>query len=412
MENRTVLVSGASIAGPAVAFWLRRFGFRVTVVEVAPAVRPGGQAVDIRGAARTVVERMGLTAAVRSASVDERGMAYVDAKGRRVVSLPAELFGGEGIVAEIEIMRGDLTRVLVDATNDDATKGSVEYLFDDRIAALREDDDGVTVTFARGGTRTFDLVIGADGVHSGVRALAFGPESAFVRPLGGYTAYFTVPDPGNLDHWLLMYNEPGGKVVAIRPDSSGTANAGLSFTSPPLDHDRRDVAAQRRILADAFRDVGWIATELVEAMHGAPDFYFDTICQVRVDRWWRGRVALVGDAGYCASPLSGLGTSMSLVGAYVLAGELAGTTDHERAFARYQEVMGAYVKQCQQLPPGGIKGFAPAGRLMISMRNLSMRMMTTWPMRSIIARQFQKADGITLPNYQIPAEAGRNVRAC
>jgi len=407
MENRTVLVSGASIAGPAVAYWLRRFGFRVTIVEVAPVVRPGGQAVDIRGAAREVVDRMGLTAAVKNASVDERGMAYVDAKGRRLTSLPVDLFGGEGIVAEIEIMRGDLTRVLVDATKD-----GVEYLFGDRIAAMREGADGVTVTFAGGTTRTFDLVIGADGVHSGVRALAFGPESEFVRPLGGYTAYFTVPDPGNLDHWLLFYNEPGGKVVAIRPDSSGTANAGMSFTSPPLDYDRRDVAAQQRILADRFRGVGWITPDLLEAMPSAPDFYFDTICQVHVDRWSRGRVALVGDAGYCASPLTGLGTSMSLVGAYVLAGELAGTTDHESAFVRYQEVMSAYVKACQQLPPGGLKGFAPAGRLMISMRNLSMRMMTRWPMRSIVAKQFQKADGIALPNYQIPAETGRNVRAC
>jgi 2-polyprenyl-6-methoxyphenol hydroxylase-like FAD-dependent oxidoreductase len=398
VENRTVLVSGASIAGPALAYWLRRFGFRPRVVEVAPAVRPGGQAVDIRGVARDVVERMGVLDEIKRVSVDERGMAYVDGRGRRKASLPVDLFDGEGIVAEIEIMRGDLTRVLVEAT------GGVEYLFDDRIVGLDQDADKTMVTFASGTRRAFDLVIGADGVHSGVRALAFGPEHDYVRPLGGYIAYFTVADPGNLDHWFLMYNEPGGKGVAIRPENGGTAKAMLSFRSPPLDYDRRDVAAQRRILAERFAGVGWITPSLLAAMDTAPDFYFDSFCQVHVERWWRGRVALVGDAGYCASPLSGLGTSLSLVGAYVLAGELAATPDHEDAFRRYQEVLGEYVKQCQELPPGGIKGFAPDGRLMISMRNLSMRMMNRWPMRAMIAKQFQKADNVALPNYPISAE--------
>ena len=395
MKNRTVLISGASIAGPALAYWLHRRGFTATVVESAPAPRPGGQPVDLRGVAREVVERMGIMPRVRQDSVDERGVALVNEAGRRLASMPAEMFGGEGIVAEIEIMRGDLTRILFEATRD-----HTEYIFGDRIAELTQADDGVKVTFASGAARGFDLVVGADGVHSGVRALAFGPESDYVRHLGAYTAYFTVPDPGDLENWFLMYNAPGGRVAGLRPERGGTAKASLAFTSRPLRYDRGDPRRQQEILAGAFTGVNWRVPALLSVMRDAPDFYFDAICQVHVERWWRGRVALAGDAGYCGSPLTGLGTSTSLVGAYVLAGELASTpNDHEAAFARYQDEMRAYVADCQKLPPGGVKGFAPRSRVMISLRALSMKMMTAWPFRNILISQFRKADGIALKEY-------------
>ncbi len=395
MKNKTVLISGASIAGPALAYWLHRHGFSPTIVEQAPSLRPGGQAVDLRGVAREVIERMGIMPHVRRDSVDERGLAFVDATGRRTASMPAELFGGEGIVAEIEIMRGDLTRILFEATRD-----HTEYIFDDRIGELSQGDDGVKVVFASGAARNFDLVVGTDGVHSGVRALAFGPETDYVRHLGAYTTYFTVPDPGDLDGWFLMHNAPGGRVAGIRPERGGTAKASLSFTSPPLRYDRRDMRQQQEILAAAFAGVGWRVPALLDAMWDTTDFYFDAICQVHLERWWRGRVALIGDAAYCGSPLTGLGTSMSLVGAYVLAGELAASPDdHEAAFARYQDEMRAYVAACQKLPPGGVKGFAPRTQTMISLRNLSMKLMTTWPMRNVLTKQFQKADGITLKEY-------------
>jgi 2-polyprenyl-6-methoxyphenol hydroxylase-like FAD-dependent oxidoreductase len=395
MKNKTVLISGASIAGPTLAYWLHQHGFTVTVAELAPAPRPGGQAVDLRGVAREVVERMGIMPQVRRDSVDERGVALVNKAGRWIASMPAEMFGGEGIVAEIEIMRGDLTRILFEATRD-----HTEYIFGDRIAELTQADDGVKVIFASGAARAFDLVVGADGVHSSVRALAFGPETDYVRHLGAYTAYFTVPGPGDLDNWFLMYNAPGGRVAGLRPERGGTAKASLAFTSRPLRYDRGDLRRQQEILAGTFAGVSWRVPALLNAMWDAPDFYFDTICQVHVERWWRGRVALAGDAGYCGSPLTGLGTSMSLVGAYVLAGELASTpNDHEAAFGRYQDEMRAYVADCQKLPPGGVKGFAPQCQAMISLRALSMKMMTAWPMRNVLTRQFQKADGITLKEY-------------
>jgi 2-polyprenyl-6-methoxyphenol hydroxylase-like FAD-dependent oxidoreductase len=395
MNNKTVLISGASIAGPALAYWLHQYGFTVTVAELAPAPRPGGQAVDLRGTAREVVERMGIMPQVRRDSVDERGLALVNKAGRRIASMPAEMFDGEGIVAEIEIMRGDLTRILFEATRD-----HTEYIFGDRIAELAQADDGVKVIFASGAARTFDLVVGADGVHSGVRALAFGPETDYVRHLGAYTAYFTVPDPGDLDNWFLMYNAPGGRVAGLRPERGGTAKASLAFTSRTVHYDRGDLRRQQEILAGTFAGVNWRVPALLSAMRDAPDFYFDTICQVHVEHWSRGRVALVGDAGYCGSPLTGLGTSMSLAGAYVLAGELASTpNDHEAAFGRYQDEMRAYVADCQKLPPGGVKGFAPQSQAMVSLRALSMKTMTAWPMRNVLTRQFQKADGITLKEY-------------
>ena len=394
-----VLISGGGIAGPALAFWLHRAGADVTVVERAAGPRPGGQTVDVRGVARGVVKRMGLMPAIDDNRVDERGFALVAADGRRLAEMPADMFGGEGIVAEIEIARGDLARILYEATAAGST-----YRFGDRIVALEQDAGGVDVTFASGDTGRYDIVVGADGVHSAVRALAFGPESEFVHGLGGYTGYFTVPDPGDLDHWCQMYNAPGGRVAMLRPDRGGTAMAILSFLGPDERYDRLSRAEQERIITERLTGAGWKVADLLAAMPGSPDFYFDSVSQVRVDKWWRGRVVLLGDAGYCGSPLAGLGTSMSLVGAYVLAGELAAAGgEPETAFAAYQGQLAAYVAKGLELPPGGISGFAPKTRLMIRLRTLSMRMMGVWPMKGIVRKQIGKAEAITLKDYDLSA---------
>lgn len=402
---RTVLVSGASIAGPAVAYWLSRQGFRVVVVEQAPALRPGGQTVDLRGAGRTVIERMGLLDEARAAAVDERGAAWVDERGRRVVRLPVELLGGEGLVAEIEVLRGDLARLLHTATRDD-----VEYVFGDRVVGLVEHDGGVDVRFAHGAPRTVDLVVGADGAHSGVRALAFGggaPGPAGlrepgVRDLGGYTAWFSAPPPREFDGWFLLHNARGGRVATLRPVQPGaSAMAGLTVTAPPQGLERCGRAAQQRLLADAFADVGWEVPRLLEAMVEAPDFAFDRVTQVRTDRWAAGRTILVGDAGYAPSFLTGLGTSLALVGAYVLAAELAAAGgDHQVAAARYTATMRPYVAQAQQLPPGGLAGFAPPTRGRIAVRDLVMRASTRPPFRALMARQAARADAVTLPDHR------------
>ncbi|MFD0366661.1 FAD-dependent monooxygenase [Streptomyces sp. NPDC059071] len=401
MLNNKILICGAGIAGPALAYWLRRGGFTVTIVERAPEPRPGGQTVDLRGAGRTVIERMGVMDRARAESVDQRGLALVDASGRITARVPADSFGGEGIVSEIEILRGDLARLLYEATLPDT-----EYLFDDTVTGIDQDADAVTVSFEKAAPRRFGLVVGADGPHSVVRALSFGPESEFVHPIGLYTAWFTAIDDLDLDGWFLMHNAPGGLVASARPGRlPGEIKAGFSFRSPPVAYDRRDVAAQQELVAQRFAGVGWETPRLLRAMRTAPDFFFDSMGQVRLDRWSRGRVALLGDAGYCATPLTGLGTSLALVGAYVLAGELAAAGgDHRIAFRRYDEVMRPYVSQAQQLPPGGASGFAPSGRIGIRLRDLSMRQMARWPMRNLLAAQFAKAGDIALPEYGLAAD--------
>ncbi|MGI5472179.1 FAD-dependent oxidoreductase [Streptomyces sp. CA-132043] len=399
MDNTDVLVSGAGIAGSALAYWLRKAGFSVTVVERAPAPRPGGQTVDLRGAGRDVMTRMGLLEQARALSVDQRGLAYVNSAGRTTARMPADSFGGEGIVSEIEILRGDLGRLLYEATLPDT-----EYLFDDTVTGLAQDATGVTVTFEKAESRRFGLVVGADGLHSVVRALAFGPESRCVRPLDLYTAWFTVTDADDelaLDGWYRMHNAPGGLVASARPGRlPGEIKAGLSFRAKQLSYDRRDTSEQQDLIARRFADAGWEVPRLLRAMRAAPDFFFDSMGQVRLDQWSRGRVALLGDAGYCPSPLTGLGTSLALVGAYVLAGELgAADGDHSVAFGNYDRVMRPYVSRAQQLPPGGASGYAPAGALAIRLRDASMRSMNRWPMRKLLAAQFAKAGDVALPDY-------------
>jgi 2-polyprenyl-6-methoxyphenol hydroxylase-like FAD-dependent oxidoreductase len=400
MENTNILVSGAGIAGPALAYWLRRYGFTVTVVERAPALRPGGQAVDLRGAGRTVVDRMGLLDQVRAVSVDQKGMACVNGAGQLTAAMPTDLFGGEGIVSEIEVLRGDLAEVFYAAT-----VPGVEYIFDDSVTGLDTGDDGVTVTFEKAAPRRFGVVVGADGLHSVVRRLAFGPEAEFVSPIGCYTAWFTVPAHYELDGWFLMYNAPGGLVASMRPGRlPGEIKAGLSFRSSPIDTGRADTGRQMGILESRFSGARWEVGGLLEDMRRAPDFFFEQMGQVRLDRWSRGRVVLLGDAGYCPTPLTGLGTSLALVGAYVLAGELAAADgDHRAAFARYDQIMRPYVSTAQKFPPGGVSGYAPNSALMIRMRAASMRMMGRWPVRNLVAKQFTKAADIDLPDYSQPA---------
>ena len=342
-----MLVAGASIAGPALAHWLRRRGAEVTVVERAPGLRPGGQAVDARGVTREVIRRMGLDAAVRAARTETAGAHTVDAAGKVLETFRADDHGGDGYIAEIEILRGDLSRVLYDDTRD-----GVEYVFGDRIADLTQDADGVDVAFAGGGRRRFDLVVGADGLHSALRGMVFGPGERFVRHLGHVLAFYTVPNEFGLDRWLIDYQEPGsGRSAGLRPIQDATrAMAMFCFPASGLDAGYRDVAAQKRLLRERMAGLGWLAPRLLAHLDDAPDFYLDQVAQVVMDRWSSGRVGLVGDAAFSSSPLSGQGTGLALVGACLLAGELAAAGwDPEAGFAGYERRMRSFAEANQEI---------------------------------------------------------------
>lgn len=345
MSGTTVLVAGASIAGPALAHWLVRRGAEVTVVERAPELRPGGQAVDARGVTKEVIRRMGLDASVRAARTETAGAYTVDADGAVLETFRADDDGGDGYISEIEILRGDLSRVLYDDTRDD-----VEYLFGDRIAELTQDTDGVDVVFASGARRRFDLVIGADGLHSTLRAMVFGPREEFIRHLGQALAFFSVPNEFGIDRWLVDFQE-SGRSAGLRPLPDATqAMAMFSFPAADLDVDYRDVAAQKRLLRERMAGMGWLTPRILEHLDDTPDFYLDQVAQVVMDRWSSGRVGLLGDAAFSSSPLSGQGTGLALVGAYLLAGELAAAGwDPAVGFARYEALMRPYVEANQEI---------------------------------------------------------------
>ncbi|GAA4677557.1 FAD-dependent monooxygenase [Gordonia humi] len=398
MKTLDVLVSGASIAGPAAALLLTRQGHRVTVVERAPALRSGGQTVDLRGAGRTVVDRMGLTAATDARLLDQRGIAVVDAHGRRRSALPVEAFDGNGIVSAHEILRGDLAETIVAAVPD-----SVEYVWNDTVTAIDHDVDRAVVSFETSADRAFDLVIGADGLNSAVRRAAFGPDEHHLAPIGLRYAWFTATIDQDLDGWYLMHNAVGGRVVSCRPSRvDGTVKASLAVRGS----DAAPLTApedQWRMLEEAFDGVGWVAPQLLAQMRHATDWAYADLAQVRMTSFARDRVALVGDAGHCPTPLTGLGTTLALVGAYVLAGEISRADDVAAALASYEHVMRPFVARAQQLPPGGASGYAPSSRIAVELSRFTYWSMNKWPMRRLLASQFAKADGIDLPDYRITA---------
>ncbi|HEY6647051.1 MAG TPA: FAD-dependent monooxygenase [Mycobacterium sp.] len=399
MAAPTVLISGAGIAGPALAFWLNKSGYRVTIVELADGIRPGGQTVDLRGAGGDVVEHMGLIEQMRQRALDQRGVAWIKSDGRRRAEMPVTAFDGNGLVSKLEILRGDLVDVLYQATKD-----QTDYRFDTRIEDLGQNDDGVEATLSDGTTVSADLVVGCDGPHSSVRRVVFGPEGQFVKPLGGYNAWFTAPDTAGLDGWYLMYQAPGLN-ASMRPSHDPTmCKAGLAFRSEPIVYDRRDADEQRALLTKHFAGAGWQCDALLSAAAEADDFYFDAFAQVHMPSISQGRVTLAGDAGYCASPLSGMGTSLALVGAYVLAGELGaaeslGAERIRAALQRYEAVMRPYIDRCQDLP-NGIDGYLPKSASDIAITAQVMSWMQRWPFRSYAQKKwFTTADAIELPNY-------------
>jgi 2-polyprenyl-6-methoxyphenol hydroxylase-like FAD-dependent oxidoreductase len=377
VERPRVLISGASVAGPVLAYWLHRFGFHPTVIERTPEVRVGGggHAVDLFGPAVEVMDWMGVLAEVERARTATEVIALVRGHGR-AVEVPAEMLSEGVSERHIEIMRGDLARIL-----SDAARGKVEYVFDDSIATVRDDGSRLEVTFERGSPRTFDLLVGADGLHSITRRLAFGPETSFSRFLGGYLAVFTVPNHLHLENRMVGLTVPGRTAGLYPVGDRSRARAVLLWRTPrPLDYDRHDLDAQRWLVHHLYGDLGWEVPRLLRELDRAEDLYLDSISQVVMDGWTTGRVALVGDAGYSPGAAVGGGTSLAIIGAYVLASELARAGgDHVRGFAAYQQALAPVVRQSRKIGPSTIKLIIPESRGQIWLTASALRLLPRLP---------------------------------
>ncbi|WP_433216284.1 FAD-dependent monooxygenase [Microtetraspora malaysiensis] len=385
MSNQTVLISGAGIAGSTLAYWLARHGFRPTVVERASGLRSSGNPVDVRGPAMKVAERMGLMPRLRAADSNVTDMRFVNAAGRHVGRIKLRAFQMSAGDREPEVPRAELASILFEASSDDA-----EFLWDDTIAALNQNENGVDVTFERAEPRRFDLVIGADGLHSAVRRVAFGPETDFVRHMGIYVATLPIDGPIDNDHEVTLYNAPG-RLVSVHP-SRGQAVAAFMFRSPALTgFDHRDTEQHKRLVATAFADDSWRVPELLERVRAANDIYFDSVSQVRLPQWSSGRVAVLGDAASCLS-LFGDGSTLAIAGAFTLAEELAAArTDPETAFRRYES-------RHRTLVEPKLRGFGsasalliPATRRGIAVRNLATHLFPMMAAAGSLRRRVQSA---------------------
>ena len=397
-KSRSALISGASIAGPALAYWLDRYGFDVTVVERADAIRSGGYPIDVRGTAIDVVERMGVLSRLRATHVDTRKLRFVDVDGNPIATITPESLSGGVTNRHIELPRGELTSVLYDLTRD----RKVRYRFNDSIDALHEDGAGADVRFRSGAEQRFDIVIGADGMHSNTRALVFGPEAPFNRYLGFCFNLFSLPNDLGLSHEAVLYAEPGRVAGVYAVGDSRTLLAFLNFaTEEPPFHSNTDVDKQRQRTAEIFSHGGWEVPRLLAAMQRADDLFFDTVSQIHMPRWSSGRVALVGDAVHAPSFLSGQGSSLALVGAYVLAGELASHADAVDAFASYERIVRPFMESNQALASrkGGTL-LMPRTREELDARNATLAAMETSgkaPSYSEHSRQVHNS--LRLPDY-------------
>ena len=389
-----VLISGAGIAGLTLAYWLRRYGFTPTIVERAPSLLTGGYKIDVRGTALQVLRRMGIYDAIVAASTDIKGALLVDKTGKVINEMTGDEFGHR-VGEDLEIVRGTLCQILMDHIP------NTEFIFGDSIGAISQSPDRVQVEFTKNSTREFALVVGADGLHSNVRAIAFGDESRFVRDLGLYLCVYTVPNYLKLDRMEMQYSELG-RVAAIW-SSHGDANAKacFGFVAPSV-IDLQNRAQQQQVLTSVYQGIGWEVPRLLGMMPSAPDYYFDAAAQIRIDHWSQARVVLVGDAGYCASPMSGQGSSLALIGAYVLAGELAAEPRaYQSAFQQYEKEMRPFVALNQAL---GLK----SANLM---RSKEKKNVMTWLLEQIMRvspglfinrstqRIHQAANAITLKDY-------------
>lgn len=355
-----VLVSGAGIAGPTLAYFLAKGGHRITVVEKANDFLAQGQNIDINGSAITIIKKMGLLGEVRKWNTTEKGARIVNDAGETIASLPLEE-GSLSPTSTFEILRGDLARLLFSATSDHP---NVEYMFGTTIKQVLQNDKlGCKVELSNGQVQDFEVAVAADGQWSRLRKMTFPSNIVSTKNMGMYAAYFTMPkQPEDNDFWTL-YLGLDSKQVSTRPDPYGTTRCMLSCTPRSISEkqawqqaSRSDQKTQKEFVKAQFGNIGWQAQRALDALDAAPDFYFQSMQQLRMNKWSSGRVICLGDAAYAPTPLTGMGTSLAIIGAYCLAGELSrlNEDDHDplAAFQNYEDLFRPFVQRIQHVPLG------------------------------------------------------------
>jgi len=392
--NKKVLVSGASIAGPTLAFWLVKYGFDVTIVERSKSLRLGGQNLDVRGAGRAITRMMGIEKDILAANTGEIGLQFVNSNNKVEAAFPRD--GAGSFTSEAEILRGDLVNILYNCTKD-----NVKYVFGTYITAIYQDDNNVKVTFNDGKKEVFDLLIAADGVRSATRQLIFGngPEIKFV---GLYNAWYTIQKKETDTKWARWYTAPGSRVMLIRPDNHGTTRASFSFLSADKGYHKLSNSEQKKILKEKLSGAGWEAERLMEEIEKNDDVYFDGISQVRAPRWFNGCTGMIGDAAYCPTPLTGMGATLAIVGAYLLAGELSRHHKHEDAFAAYEKRMRPFVEDVQRLPPGVPWLAHPKSKLGVSVVNTVAGILASRAVKKISKLFSGKDKDVTKDEIELP----------
>jgi 2-polyprenyl-6-methoxyphenol hydroxylase-like FAD-dependent oxidoreductase len=395
---KKVLISGASIAGPTAALVLARHGIETTVVEKAGALRGGGYPIDIRAVALEVAQRLGMLDRLRQYDIDMRDVTFVNSKGKEAGPFDLTTLTGSVRGVDIELPRGELAAALYDATRD-----IVSYRFNDSIRAIEQNDNGVDVRFESGHRDRYDIVIGADGLHSNVRSLVFGPEHRFERYIGFCFAGFSFPNPRKVAHKSHIYNSPGrfASVYAVRENAPLLGMLTFRYPESPF-KTAIDPSKQRDLVARMFDGAGWIISELVDHMLKADDLFFDAVSQIRMPKWSSGRVVLSGDAAHATSFLSGQGSSVALVGAYVLGNEIAGHANHADAFDAYERIMRGFAQVNQDLVDDGWQMMMPPTEEAIEARNTAVAEACANPGKNEIRGERARPaySAIELPNYR------------
>ncbi|MCJ1372009.1 hypothetical protein MMC20_003230 [Loxospora ochrophaea] len=353
-----VLISGAGIAGPSLARCLAKAGTDITIVEKSPSLLPHGQSIDFQGSARTVVKKMGLMDEIRRHHTTEKGTQFIGPKGRPFAPFPVKEGSSASFTSEFEILRGDLAKILYEATKD---YPNVKYLFGTTIKeVISNNNDSVKVELSNGEVHDFDLLVAADGQWSKVRKQCFPPECVNVVDFGVHSVYWTVPRLPSDNDWWNVYTALESRIITLRPDPYGTMRT--IFTCMPCNDaqtkawreaSKSDRKTQQELLRREFADAGWQAQRLLDSMDRAPDFYFQPIQQVKMSKWSHSRVVCLGDTAYAPTPLTGMGTSLAITGAYVLAGELSKLGDGEhpsKAFEAYESTFRPFVEESQKIP--------------------------------------------------------------